>query len=175
MLRAYLLMIFVTVGNAHHGSMRLLHAVEALAASGALAGEKVVTQSGNNPKFKPEYCENRSFVSMDEFHELIRAARVVICHAGVGTLSAVLRTGKTPVVVPRRLKYNEIIDDHQPELLEAFASRGLVVPAYEVEELPAAIREAAARPPVTVSPEQESVERVRNAVEELLTKGKGSA
>jgi UDP-N-acetylglucosamine transferase subunit ALG13 len=161
-------MIFVTVGNAHHGSLRLLNAVESLAAAGEFGDEKVITQSGNNPDFKPQYCENRPFVNMDEFHELVREARVVICHAGAGTLSAVLRTSKTPVVMPRRLKYNEIVDDHQPELLEAFASRGLVVPAYEVDDLPRAIREAAERAPVAVPSVNPGVEKVSQAVRELL-------
>jgi UDP-N-acetylglucosamine transferase subunit ALG13 len=161
-------MIFVTVGNAHHGSLRLLSAVESLAAVGEFGDEKVITQSGNNADFRPQYCENRPFVNMDEFHELVRQARVVVCHAGAGTLSAVLRTSKTPVVMPRRLKYNEIVDDHQPELLEAFASRGLVVPAYEVEDLPQAIREAASRAPVAVPSVNPGVEKVRQAVRELL-------
>ncbi len=165
-------MIFVTVGNAHHGSMRLLEAVETMAAGGAFAGEKVITQSGNNPEFRPQHCENRPFVSMDEFHQLVREARVVICHAGAGTLSAVLRTGKTPVVVPRRLKYNEIVDDHQPELLEAFAARGLVVPAYEVDELQSAIHEAASRPAISVEPARAGLEMIGGAVQELLGEGR---
>lgn len=161
-------MVFVTVGNAHDGSMRLLSAMEALAASGMFAAERVIAQSGNNPDFNPTHCEKRPFLGMDEFHQTVREARIVICHAGAGTLSAVLRTGKTPVVVPRRVKYNEIVDDHQTELLEAFAARGLVVPAYEVEELPAAIREAAARPPVSFDSAEGGIARIGRAMKDLL-------
>ena len=161
-------MIFVTVGNAHDASMRLLNGVEALAASGFFAGEHVIAQGGHNPDFRPVHCENRPFLGMDEFNQIIREARIVICHAGAGTLSSVLRTGKTPVVVPRRLKYNEHIDDHQTELLEAFASRGLLVPAYEVADLPGAIREAAARPPIAVQSADESLAKIGRAVNELL-------
>jgi UDP-N-acetylglucosamine transferase subunit ALG13 len=161
-------MIFVTVGNAHDGSMRLLNAVEALAAAGYFADEKVITQSGNNPEFHPKHCENRPFLGMDEFNRMIESARVVICHAGAGTLSSVLRTGKTPVVVPRRLKYNEVIDDHQMELLEAFAERRLLVPAYEVEELRAAIQEAASRPPVSAATTEMGMAKIGRAIAELL-------
>jgi UDP-N-acetylglucosamine transferase subunit ALG13 len=161
-------MVFVTVGNAHDGSMRLLNAVEALAASGFFAEEPVVMQSGNNPDFHPVRCQCRPFLSMDEFQQHIRDARVVICHAGAGTLSSVLRTGKTPVVIPRRVKYNEIVDDHQVELLEAFVKRGLVVAAPEVEDLPAAIQEAAARPPVSVGPVSEGIRKIARAVDDLL-------
>jgi UDP-N-acetylglucosamine transferase subunit ALG13 len=161
-------MIFVTVGNSHHGSMRLLNAVEEMAASGAFSGERVLVQSGNNPDFKPMYCENRAFLSMDEFNEMIRTASLVICHAGAGTLSSVLRTGKTPVVVPRRLQYNEIVDDHQTELLEVFAGRRLLVPAYEVADLAAAIRDARSRAPVSVEFADEGVQKVGRAMNDIL-------
>lgn len=161
-------MIFVTVGNAHDQSLRLLNGVEALAASGSFGDERIIAQSGNNPDFHPVRCENRTFLGMDEFNQVIQEARVVICHAGAGTLSSVLRTGKTPVVVPRRLKYNEVVDDHQIELLEAFAQRRLLVPAYEVEELPAAIREAVARPPVSAAFTAEGMAKIGRAVDELL-------
>ena len=161
-------MVFVTVGNAHDGSMRLLNAVEALATAGYVGEEPVVIQSGNNSDFHPARCQSRPFLSMDEFQQHVREARVVICHAGAGTLSSVLRTGKTPVVIPRRVKYNEIVDDHQVELLEAFVKRGLVVAAREVEDLPAAIREAASRPPVSVDPASEGITKIGGAMDDLL-------
>lgn len=161
-------MIFVTVGNAHDQSLRLLNGVEALAASGFFGDERVIAQSGNNPDFHPVHCEARPFLGMDEFNQIIQEARVVICHAGAGTLSSVLRTGKTPVVVPRRLKYNEVVDDHQLELLEAFAERRLLVPAYEVDDLPAAIREAEARPPVSGAVTAEGMAKIGRAINELL-------
>jgi UDP-N-acetylglucosamine transferase subunit ALG13 len=173
-------MIFVTVGNSHHGSLRLLEGIEALAASGLLegiealaasglfAGEVVIAQSGNNPDFHPTNCENRPFLGMDEFNEVIAKARIVICHAGAGTISSVLRSGKTPVVVPRRLKYNEIIDDHQIELLEAFAARELVIPAYEIDDLPAAIHQAAEAAPPSIGFSQGGLGKIKTAIDQLL-------
>jgi UDP-N-acetylglucosamine transferase subunit ALG13 len=161
-------MIFVTVGNSHHRSLRLLQGVEELAASGFFGGERIIVQTGNNPEFSPTHCEARPFVGMDEFTALVREAGLVICHAGAGTLSSVLRSGKTPVVVPRRLKYNEIVDDHQTELLEAFAARKLLVPAYEVADLPDAIREARSRAAVSVQSADVALAKIGHAVNELL-------
>ena len=161
-------MIFVTVGNAHDPSLRLLQGVERLAGEGVFGGEKVVIQSGHNPDFKSQWCQQQAFFGMDEFHQMMQEASAVICHAGAGTLSAALRAGKTPVVLPRRLKYNEIVDDHQIELLEAFAKLGLVVPALEVEDLPAALREARGRPPVSVENNVAPLQMIGRAVEQLL-------
>lgn len=161
-------MIFVTVGNPHNPSMRTLQAVEDLAAQGFFGDEPVVTQSGNNPDFKPVHCKAVPFMDMETFSKHVREARIVICHAGAGSLSHVINTGKTPVVVPRRLKYGEHIDDHQMELLQAFAARELLVPAYEVSELPAAIREAAARPPLKVDLGEKGRRMVAEAIESFL-------
>jgi UDP-N-acetylglucosamine transferase subunit ALG13 len=161
-------MIFVTVGNQHTRFMRLLTGVDRLAGEGVFGGEPVVIQSGHNPDFHPQYCIAQAFFNMDEFHQKVREASAVVCHAGAGTLSAVLRTGKTPVVVPRRLKYNEILDDHQLELLDAFAARGLVVAALEIESLAEALREAKSRPAVSVDSVHQAIEKIGRAVEELL-------
>lgn len=161
-------MIFVTVGNPHNQSMRTLLAVEELAARGAFGEEPIIVQSGNNPEFKPQYCRSIPFMDMETFGRHIREARVVICHAGAGSLSHVIRTGKTPVVVPRRLKYGEHIDDHQMELLEAFAARGLLIPAVEVSDLPRAIEEAAARPQLKVSLGDEGRRLVSEAIDSFL-------
>lgn len=161
-------MIFVTVGNANDNSMRTLAAVDALAAQGFFGAEPVIIQSGNNPGFVPQSARATPFMDMEEFVRHVREARVVICHAGAGTLSHVLATGKTPVVVPRRAKYGEVVDDHQLELLEAFVARRLVVSAHEPEDLPAAIREASQRPPQSADLGTQGKRLIESAIESLL-------
>ncbi len=163
-------MIFVAVGNPHNPSMRTLEAVEKMAAEGFFGEEPVVIQSGHNPDFRPKVCRAVPFMDMEEFGRHISEARIVICHAGAGSLSHVIGTGKTPVVVPRRLKYGEHIDDHQMELLEAFASKKLLVPAYEVEDLPAAIKEAESRPRLQVELGKQGRQAIAEAIDSLLAK-----
>lgn len=163
-------MIFVTIGNTNFRFMRLLKAVDELAASGFFSGETVLIQTGSNTEFTSEHCELRPLFGMDEFAATIKKANLVICHAGAGTISHVLNTGKTPVVFPRRLKYNEIIDDHQVELLEAFSQLGLIVPAYEPEDLPNAIRTALARPQLSMERLSPAMSRIGAAMEQLLSK-----
>lgn len=138
-------MIFVTVGNSTQGFRRLLEAVDILEGQGAFGDEPVLIQSGNNANFKPSYCEYGAFLSPEEFIRQINKAGTVICHAGAGTIIHVLRAGKIPVVMPRRKKYGEHVDDHQLELVDALSRLNRVIPALEPEDLPKAVAEARQR------------------------------
>ncbi len=130
--------------------MRLLRAVDELAGEGLLG--EVLVQAGSNPEFSPRHCRAVKLMPLEEFEARVRQAELVICHAGAGTAIQVVRAGKVAVMMPRRKKYGEVVDDHQIELVRALAEAGRVVPAYEPEELRAAIAEARrraadARPP----------------------------
>jgi UDP-N-acetylglucosamine transferase subunit ALG13 len=135
---------FVTVGNATDGFRRLLDAVERLAADGGLPTPLVI-QSGNNPAFVSRHGLVRAFLPMEEFEEHIGRARLVIAHAGAGTVLHALAVGRVPVVMPRRARYGELVDDHQAEFVEHLARAGRVIAAWEPADLPAAIREALGR------------------------------
>jgi beta-1,4-N-acetylglucosaminyltransferase len=138
-------LVFVTVGNATQEFRRLLECVDMLAGQGFFNDEVVVIQRGNNPEFLASYCKQEDFLTMNRFTQMIREADLVICHAGAGALINVFQAGKVPVVMPRRKKYSEHVDDHQLELVKALSTEGRVVPAYEPENLPDAIAEARRR------------------------------
>ncbi|MCX5720874.1 MAG: glycosyltransferase [Nitrospirae bacterium] len=164
-------MIFVAVGNGSQGFLRLLNAVEMLAGNGLLASDQVCIQGGNNPSFVPKFCKKYDFLSMDQFAKFIRDADLIIAHAGAGTLFHVLQARKVPVVMPRRRQYGELVDDHQVELLQALALEGRVVPAYEPEDLPAAITEARRRSKQPMQPPpSRMLELVGQAITELIGK-----
>ncbi len=70
-------------------------------------------------------------------HELaaaIAAADAVVAHAGTGSAVAALEVGKKPVLVPRRARRDENIDDHQVLLAEELSDRDLAV-VRAVEDL----------------------------------------
>ena len=73
------------------------------------------------------------------------------------------------MVMPRRRKYGELVDDHQVELTKALAAEGRVIPAYEPEDLPAAIEEARRRNTQPIPPPpSRMLDLVAQAIEELL-------
>ena len=132
-------MVLVTVGNATQGFSRLLDAVDRIAGEGAFGDETILVQSGHTRAFRPRHCRHQAFFPMDEFVALIHEASLIIAHAGAGTLFHALSAGKVPVVMPRRQKYGEHVDDHQMELVRALAAEGRVVPAWEAEDISGAM------------------------------------
>ncbi|MFL6212872.1 MAG: glycosyltransferase [Blastocatellia bacterium] len=162
-------MIFVTVGNATQQFPRLLKAVDDLSASGFFETETVIVQTGNNTDIRLAHCQQQAFLAMEEFEQHMHNAGLIICHGGCGTLLHAARSGKTPVVMPRRKIYGEHVNDHQLQLVNELASQGRVVPAYEPADLTGAILEAKRRnthsAPSHPSP---MIELVAQAITELL-------
>lgn len=142
-------MIFVTVGTHHQPFGRLLQALSALRAA------ELVVQYGHNPQ--PALAARRAvpFMSFSEMLECFADARVVITHAGVGSILSALRAGHTPIVVPRQQRFGEHVDDHQVELTRALTGARKVIPVCDVSELVAAVESA----PPKRAPEQAAVER----------------
>lgn len=164
-------MIFVTVGNATQGFRRLLDAVDTLCGNGHLRHEQVFIQTGRNPAFKSHHCECKPFLSLDEFQQWMEKADLIICHGGCGTLLHAVRLGKVPVVMPRRKKYGEHVNDHQLQLVEALAVEGRIIPAYEPEDLSQAIVDAVRRNVQRVPPPpSRMIALVTHAIEELIGK-----
>ena len=73
-------------------------------------------------------------MSREDFERCAREADVVVTHSGVGTLMELLDNGIYPVVVPRRAKREEHVDDHQLQVAGVLSARG-IAHVTEVEEL----------------------------------------
>jgi UDP-N-acetylglucosamine transferase subunit ALG13 len=132
-------MILVTVGTNEAPFDRLLLA---LGGRQPVDGEQLVVQHGPS-SVRPPGAECVDYLPYDELADAIRRARVVVTHAGVGSIMTSLSNGRRPIVVPRLARYGEAVDDHQIGLGRRLAAEGLVTCA-ETEE---AIREALDAPP----------------------------
>lgn len=62
-----------------------------------------------------------------ELSAAMRAADVVISHAGIGSALSVLESGHCPVLAPRSRARGEHVDDHQIAIAVDLESRGLAV------------------------------------------------
>ncbi len=72
--------------------------------------------------------------------ELVRAARVVVTHAGVGTIMVALANGKRPVVMPRLSRFAEAVDDHQLGLARRLSEADFVTLVEDEAGLANALR-----------------------------------
>jgi len=123
-------MIFVTVGTSTFPFDRLLRQVDTFADG----DEDVVVQYGS-ARFVPRATVASGFMDYDEVADRMRAARVVVAHAGAGSILTALSVGVRPVVVPRRSELGEVVDDHQWELSQRLARAELVTLVDDVADL----------------------------------------
>jgi len=126
-------MILVTVGSSEFPFDRLLRVLDRMPGNEAL-----VVQHGPSA-IRPAGAHCVPFLPLEELTELVRAARLVVTHAGVGSILLSLANDKRPYVVPRRRAFGETVDDHQVESARQFARAGLISLVEEPEQLAAAV------------------------------------
>jgi UDP-N-acetylglucosamine transferase subunit ALG13 len=124
-------LIFVTVG-ANTPFDRLIRCVDEWA--GTQAGEAVFAQIGDT-EFRPTHCEWTHRLSPAEFSQALADARVVVAHAGMGTILSALQVGVPILVMPRRAALHEMRNDHQLATAGRLGERGLVHVALDEAEL----------------------------------------
>lgn len=112
-------MILITCGTNEQPFDRLVAAAHGLGRE-----EQLFVQYGSS-RITRGFGEWVDFVSFDDLADRMREARVVISHAGVGSIILARRCGKVPIIVPRRLYLDEAVDDHQLLLARRLHERGL--------------------------------------------------
>lgn len=130
-------MIFVTVGTTHFRFDRLVAAVAALRTE-----EELVVQRGPSTVAVPD-AQVVDFLSFERLVEHVRRSRVVVSHAGVGSIMVALAHGRRPIVVPRLARYGEAVDDHQVQVATTLAERGRVITVADPLELDRLLASAA--------------------------------
>lgn len=126
-------MIFVTVGTEKFPFDRLLQTLEEALRSGGIK-EELFAQTGSC-RFKPSVFPSKDFIRFDEMRDYIIKADIIVAHAGVGTALLCLTLGKIPILVPRRAKLGEHLDDHQLEFAAKMEVSRAAIVAYTCEEL----------------------------------------
>jgi UDP-N-acetylglucosamine--N-acetylmuramyl-(pentapeptide) pyrophosphoryl-undecaprenol N-acetylglucosamine transferase len=116
---------FVAVGTHGEPYERLLSMVERAAGAGVLP-RPIVAQTGA-ADWQPPGVDGRRWMSRGDVEKAVREAEVVVCHGGAGILSSALAAGRRPLVLPRRARLGEHVDDHQEELAGKLAERRLAV------------------------------------------------
>jgi UDP-N-acetylglucosamine transferase subunit ALG13 len=131
-------MILVTVGTNEARFDRLLLALEAIDFD-----EDVVVQHGPSP-IRPAGAECFEFLPFERLVDHMRAARVVVTHAGVGSVMTALSVGKRPIVMARLRRFQEAVDDHQLAFARNAHRAGLVTLVDDVDGLAEAVLHAGA-------------------------------
>jgi UDP-N-acetylglucosamine--N-acetylmuramyl-(pentapeptide) pyrophosphoryl-undecaprenol N-acetylglucosamine transferase len=134
------LKVALALGTMQFPFPRLVDRVNAVLPEDAQA---VLWQTGSTP-LDGGAVAGRASVSPEELRQAFREADVVIAHAGVGTALEALDAGRTPILVPRLRRFREHVDDHQVQVAEELAGRGLALLRH-AEDLTAGDLHEAAR------------------------------
>lgn len=124
-------MIFVTVG-AQMPFDRLVKTVDQWASDHGR--DDVFAQIGPTD-YRPSSIQWTRFLDPREFKRRFEAARVIVAHAGTGSIITALQLGKPIIVMPRRARLRETRNDHQVATAEQFRRFGSVVVAWDENEL----------------------------------------
>ena len=124
-------MIFVTVGTQGHFD-RLIRAVDEWAFVRGIAN--VFAQTGP-AEYCPRHIAHRPLVGPTEFRQYVESAKIVIAHAGMGSIITALELGKQIIVMPRRADLGEHRNNHQVATAKRFVEQGRILVAYNEQEL----------------------------------------
>jgi len=152
-------LIFVTVGTQLPFPRLIGHMVE----WAQIHNERVVLQTGD--AIDCPGCETHSSLPSGQFHTFMKDARIVVSHAGIGSIMAARSAERPIVLVPRRAVLGEHRNDHQLATAAAFEGKSGLRVAWEVQHVSTHL-DRLIEPPVTeCNPRYDRlVERIRSFV-----------
>ena len=124
-------MILVLLGTFNIEFPRPLKAIECFIRNNAI-NEDIIVQSGYT-NFQSNHLKVIPFMPPAALEKLFDEARLIVTHAGTGSILQGVKKGKKVIAVARLKKYNEHIDDHQLEVLEEFTKCNYILPWNENE------------------------------------------
>lgn len=123
-------MIFVTTGTQEPFD-RFLKIIDDIV---PYLQEEVIVQAFRD-NYRPENFSLREFVSPGEFISIMTQSRLVVSHAGMGTILSALRMDKPIVVFPRIAALGEHRNEHQIESAKRMHDMGYVYLASDESSL----------------------------------------
>ncbi|MES2266932.1 MAG: glycosyltransferase [Bacteroidota bacterium] len=124
-------MIFVTTGTQEPFD-RLLKAVDVIASR--LENVPFHVQAFAKD-YEAVHVKTSEFMTPEDFDDNIKNAKLIISHAGMGTVISALVQAKPIIIMPRLVKYNEHRNEHQLATARKLDDLKFVHVAYDEDEL----------------------------------------
>lgn len=127
-------MIFITVGTHEQQFNRLIKYIDEFSLDNNIE-EEIIIQSGYSD-YQTKKCKTKNFLSYKEMTANVEKARIVITHGGPSSVMMPLQIGKIPIVVPRKVEYNEHVNNHQVDFIRALEkTQEKIITVYEIDDL----------------------------------------
>jgi UDP-N-acetylglucosamine transferase subunit ALG13 len=101
--------IFVTIGSMMPFD-RLVRCADEVAAT--MPKEPFFAQIGDG-EYEPQHMDFARMLNRRDFMEKLRTAKLLVAHAGMGSVISALEVGTPIVMLPRRAALGEVNTDHQ--------------------------------------------------------------
>lgn len=129
-------MIFVTTGT----QLPFPRMIDTVAGIAADLSEEIIAQVG--PDTSARDFETHNTLAPAQFAEFFSRARVVVAHAGVGSILSARKFGKPVILVPRRHDLGEHRNDHQMATAAEVEGRTGIYVAWDEAQLRAHLASA---------------------------------
>lgn len=136
-----IIMIFCTIGTQAPFD-RFVRIVDEVAAQ---LNEEVVAQVYKS-KYTAQHIRMVDFLPPDEFNDLFDKARLIVAHAGMGTIISAMRKHKPIIIFPRIAALGEHRNDHQLATAQKMEELGYVYVAKDADELRALLTQPDVKP-----------------------------
>jgi len=123
-------MIFVTIGTQIPFD-RLIETLDRIAPE---LDEEIYAQVLKG-KYKPKHIKTLDFIAPDEFEKVFQQARLVVAHAGMGTILSSLYNSKPLIIFPRIAALGEHRNEHQNATAQMIKKKNYAYVATNEEEL----------------------------------------
>jgi UDP-N-acetylglucosamine transferase subunit ALG13 len=130
--------ILVTIGSLFPFD-RLIRVVDDLARS--WPNVDCFAQIGDG-KYEPTHMRFSRMLSASEFAGAVKSSRLIIAHAGMGSVITAMEANKPIVILPRRMEFEEHTTDHQMATARWLTGRRGVFVALEDADLGRVVDEA---------------------------------
>lgn len=107
--------------------------------------EEIVCQTIQT-NYQAQNIKTVDFLPPDEFDQYFKKARLIIAHAGMGTIISALRQKKPIIIVPRLASLKEHRNDHQMATAMRMHELGYVYVAYDKTQLEELINQKDLKP-----------------------------
>lgn len=156
-------MIFVTVGTQLPFD-RLINAMDKISSD---ISEDVIAQIGNT-NCTPVNMKYYKSIDPRDFDSILNKCRIVVSHAGIGSILTARRFNKPIIIVPRVARLSEHRNDHQLATAKQVSNKGGIFIANSNDELEVLIKESSSlRSASGYSPENELSKNLKEYISQI--------
>jgi UDP-N-acetylglucosamine transferase subunit ALG13 len=123
-------MIFCTIGTQIPFD-RFIKIVDEVATQ---IDEEIIAQVSTG-EYQAKNIKTVSFLAPDEFEKIFKQARVIVAHAGMGTIISAMRYEKPIIIFPRIAALGEHRNEHQLATTKQMSEMGYVYTANDAPSL----------------------------------------